>query len=105
MDLKKKPKRYIEYCVFEGVKADSLEYNQIAFLVAEDFPETQFYIRDKEGEKEGSALKFWCVDKYYPEDEYRFESNYSKMNYSNIARFLIVQFKYRNLQLLNYDLV
>ena len=46
MDLKKKPKRYIEYCVFEGVKADSLEYNQIAFLVAEDFPETQFYIRD-----------------------------------------------------------
>ena len=81
MDLKKKPKRYIEYCVFEGVKADSLEYNQIAFLVAEDFPETQFYIRDKEGEKEGSALKFWCVDKYYPEDEYRFESNYSKMNY------------------------
>ena len=81
MDLKKKPKRYIEYCVFEGVKADSLEYNQIAFLVAEDFPETQFYIRDKEGEKEGSALKFWCVDKYYPEVVYRFESNYSKMNY------------------------
>ena len=39
-DLKKKPKRYIEYCVFEGIKAESLEYSQIAFLVAEDFPET-----------------------------------------------------------------
>lgn len=26
-DLKKKPKRYIEYCVFEGIKAESVEYS------------------------------------------------------------------------------
>jgi hypothetical protein len=43
--------------------------------VAEDFPEIQFYIRDQSAE-EKALLKFWCVDKYYPEDVYRFDNNY-----------------------------
>lgn len=49
-ELRGLAKSTIEYCVFEGGDPDAAgEYLQIMYLVAEDMPEINFYIREYDG--------------------------------------------------------
>lgn len=88
-ELKIKSKAYLEFCVWEGIERGSLIFSQTVLLITEEYPEVQFYINEESSE----APKVWCVDMYYPEKIYTF----NKTDFFEISKFIMLQFKMRNL--------